>query len=313
MKKFGLIFLLFFVSCGNAEDEDSPEEPATPIEEIYSDASQRLMDNFLEMNRVVSRDKDKRPQNEGDSLLFSGISLYALPCSMSERIEKQLVSEILERDGALMRHPTLSRDDASLDSALGLYYGISERIKRCPGASDSWKEAIKKHIEFVTSHDLKLNPKSDSKLEKYFDYVLFLLGSKLGVKTKPTDDVKLLLGIEIGLWAKACVVSKKSCFRVHLGLLSLKTIENLGENIPDPIKIEFCKITEGIDMPTVDHYCKRGDLKAWIENFEYNQWEYRHQRCGQWEKPDANGFETPALDYLVAIRTEYAVTKTFMD
>lgn len=300
-----LLFSIFFVSCGNAEDEDLPEEPSTPIEEIYSQASQRLVDNFLENDRVVSRDKEKKPENIGDSLIFSGIALYALPCSLGDRIENQIISEIIAENGALMRHPILYRDDGNLDGALGLYFGISERIKRC-GSKDKWKEAIKKHLEFVSSHDLKLNPKSDSKLEKYFDYVLYLLGSKIGVKTKPTDDIKFLLGLEITLWAKACVVSKKSCFRVHLGLLAFKTIENLGENIQDPVKIEFCKITDGIGMPTVDHWCNRGDLKKWIDDFEYNEWEYRHQRCGLWEKPDANGFETPGLDFLVAIRTQFS-------
>ena len=313
MTKILFLFFLLNLSCGKAEDEELPEEPSTPIEQIYDEASERLVDKFLENDRVVSRGVDKKPENVGDSLVFSGLALYALPCSMGDRIERQLIHEILTEDGALMRHPTLSRDDASLDGALGLYFGIAERIKRCQGSKEAWKPAIKKHLEFVSSHDLKLNPRSDSKLEKYFDYVLYLLGSELGVKTKPTDDVKTLLSLEIGLWAKACVVSKKSCFRVHLGLLALKTIESLGENIPDPLKIEFCKVTNGIDMPTVDHYCKRGDLKAWIDEFDYNIWEYRHQRCGQWEKPDANGYETPALDYLVAMRTEYSLKKTLKD
>lgn len=297
-----LCLFFIFISCGPPEEEDI--EPSTKsIQELYDDASKRLVTQFLEHRRVVSWGKDSKPENAGDSLIWSGIALYGLPCDLGSVIESQIVEEM--KDGFLMRHPTLEPNDASLDGALGLYFGIADRISRCTGSKELWSPVIKKHIEFVKSHGNKLNPNSGSKLEKYFDYVLFLLGSRLGVQTKPTQDVKLLLGLEIGEWARATIVAKKSCFRIHLGWLALKTVESLGENWQPIVKDNFCDVTRETQIPVVDHYCGRASLKKYIADFKYDQWEYRHQRCGLWETPDAGGFQTPAVDYLLALRLAY--------
>ena len=302
---FFLILASFTVISCSKEDEEEPTEPATDIREIYDDTAKRAVSEFLDHSRIVSRDKNGQPSNVGDSLIFSGLALYGLPCDLGTPIEAQIISEIGSLKGGLMRHP-LEPNEASLDGALGLYFGIADRISRC-GSSAVWKPAIDLHMAFVDGNHQRLNPKSDSVLTKEFDYVLHLLGNKLGLRSKPTDDVKLLMGLESAEWARACMVAKKSCFRIHLGLLALKTVEMLGENIPKSVKWDFCDVTRESQMPTVDHWCERGDLKKWIDDFKFDVWEYRHQRCGYFETPDANGNRTPAIDYLVAVRTAYEV------
>jgi hypothetical protein len=41
----------------------------------------------------------------------------------------------------------------------------------------------------------------------------------------------------------------------------------------------LCDVTRGMDIPTLDDWCGRGDLARWIAGYQYNHWEYRAQRC----------------------------------
>jgi hypothetical protein len=305
MKLIHVLFFFCLTVCGEPDKEEAAQPITKSEKDLYHDASTRLVNEFLDHNRVVSRGKNGEPANAGDSLIWSGIALYGLSCEMGDAIERQLIDEIVSTNGTLMRHPTLAADDGNLDGAMGLYFGVADRIARCPGSRDAWKEAIRLNLKYVDEHDLHLNPKSDSKLEKFFDYVLQLLAHKLDLRTKPTDDVKLLLGLEIGEWSRATIVAKKSCFRIHLGFLALKTVESLGETWPNIVKNNFCDVTRETQMPTVDHYCGRGDINEWLQKFKFDEWEYRHQRCGLWETPDAGDFRTPGLDFLVGSRLGY--------
>lgn len=303
MKK--LILTLALVSCGHPLSEDAPQPSTKDIQKEYFDASNRAITQFLDHSRIVDRGQDGSAQGVGDSLIFSGLALFGLPCDLGSVIENQIISEIDSLQGGLMRHPVYEPNDASLDGALGLYFGIADRISRCSGSIEKWTPAIKKHMDFVDSNSQRLNPKSNSILTKEFDYVLHLMAYKMGVRNKPSNDTKLLLGLEIGEWARATMVAKKGCFRINLGLLALKTIEMLGESHANIVKNNFCDATKDSQLPTTDHYCGRTDMKQWIQDFKYNVWEYRHQRCGLFETPDAGGMKTPAIDYLVALRTVY--------
>ncbi len=299
---------LALLACSRAPAK-APEVVSVPeeIRQRYEEATDRLVDEFLDYDRVVSRRDDGSAEHIGDSLIWSGIALYALPCEKGAAIERQLISEIESLNGGVMRHPA-QPDSASLDGALGLYYGVADRVYRCPGSRELWAPVIRKHLEFVNDNDRRLNPKSGGKLEPYFEYVLHLLAHRLGVRGKPVDGIRNVLALEVAEWARVVVMSKSACFRVHLGLLTLLTLDRLGEGAPGHIKKIYCRATAPADSPAVDQYCGRKDIKQWIEAYQPDQWEYRHQRCAAWESPDGRvGLRTPGLDYLVALRMGYGL------
>ncbi len=92
---------------------------------------------------------------------------------------------------------------------------------------------------------------------------------------------------------------------MNLGFLTLETLEDLGDDISNSGRNDFCAATRGVQIATVDEWCGRGGLKDWISNFQFDRYEYAFQRSGSWESPDGNGDKTPALDLLVAMRQVY--------
>jgi len=89
-------------------------------------------------------------------------------------------------------------------------------------------------------------------------------------------------------------------------LVSVKCLTGISSEISDGGRASFCGAAKAADMPTVDHWCSHKDIGEYIDSFEYNQWEYRHQRSGAWETPDGKeGLETPGLDLLVALVAKY--------
>ncbi len=203
-----------------------------------------------------------------------------------------------ETGGKIYRHPTI-KDQASMDGALGLYYGIARRVARC---GDSWSAPLQASPDFWKN---PLNSPSGANLPAEFTYVRDLLGFKMGALPEPKPVRKGLLEAQIAAWAAGVSGSQAACYRVHLGLLGLQTIEALGGSVSDNGRNAFCSVTKGMGLRTVDLWCGRTDLRDWITNFEYDKWEFSHQRCNAWETPDGNGLITPGLDLIVAIRAAY--------
>lgn len=298
---------IFLVSCAKAPEAHKQEAPDVTVEQLYSSASYRLVGGFLENGWVVSRLPGGAPDHRGDSLIWTGLALGALPCDRAGSLEVALTTMIGNGQGALVRiEPNTDVGEVTLDGALGLYRGVALRITRCPESALLWAPVIEQHLAYVDAHGGHLHGDSEaSLLVPEFGYLLDLLHSSLLRGTPPDGSRAAKLNREVAEWALAANVSHAACFRVHLGLLALQMEETLGVNIPDNDRNAFCAATRGMDMPTVDFWCGRSDLKAWIAGYQPNQWEFRHQRCGSWESPDGNGDETPGLDYIVALTTAY--------
>jgi len=269
----------------------------------YTEALDRLEAGFLDRGWVISRERDGTPTHTGDSLIWSGMLLAAVPCDRGVKTEAALIEMITDLGGALVRYiPTVGKvRGASLDGALGLYRGIAHRIK-CPGKADLWREAVRLHSEYVrTKRDL--HP-TGATVPPGFTYVLERLARELGAGGSPDSDDLGLLRPALAVWAKSTVDMRKPCYRVHLGLLVHQALDDLGVS---PQHEHFCIAAKGGGMPLVDHFCGQPEpLLTWIEKFEYDRAEYFLQRCS-FESEHTDGVLTPGLDLIVAIRTAYAL------
>ncbi len=277
-------------------------EPVTPASERdYQETKDRLS-RFLDQDYVISRQPDGTPDHLGDSLIWQGMSLYALRCDDGKRQAVAVRDMMLRLGGGLSRHPSMP-DDISMDGALGTYLGVSRRLRDC-GEGDFWAEPFQKHKDLG-----KLNPHSDEAWPKGFDYVRDSLFARLGIGAEPSSESKATMEAAVVTWATGTALRHEACYRIHLGLIAFQASEVLGGKISDPARAGFCEATKDLGLPTVDRWCGRDGLLAYLESFKYNEWEFRHQRCLAWESPDGGGLETPAVDRLVALRDQYDIGK----
>lgn len=276
--KFWSLFIVFSLGCSHAPKEHSVA--ADPIR--YQEVVSRLSD-FLDQGFIVSR---KGNDNHGDSLIFTGLGLYGSPCLDSNA---ELMAQALE---SMLKAKTYYRfpgdpDSVTMDQYLGLYRGIASRIERC-GEKERWKEA--------------LSQAASASLPAGFDYVRRFLMSKVDLESEPPVSLRAEMEGSATLWSGGVIKDHAACYRVHLSLIALQTVEELGGSLSTQGKAAFCSVSRGTKIATLEHFCGRSDLGDFLTNFTYDVWQYKHQRCPDWESPDGNGEEQPAIDYLVAYR-----------
>lgn len=307
-----LVVLLLLIACSKADDKPDPE-PSTPnVQELYDMASQRLTDGFVDRGWVVTRKPDGSPEHVGEGLIWSGVAMAAMTCEKGSDLELRVQEVITRWGGGLVRYEPLGEyaggGEVTLDGALGLYYGIASRIARCPGSADSWRPVIEMHLDYLSRTGGRFNQNSSSTLAGDFDYVLSSIADRLSIDWtgRLSHSGLQTLMVELSGWAAVVNATHKAAFRINLAFITIQTIEVLGIAIPEEGRNRFCAATRGVDIPTVDHWCGRKDIRDWINHFTFNLWEYRHQRSGSWEgEPDADGDQTPGLDLLVAIKLAY--------
>jgi hypothetical protein len=309
IKLMPFIFAALSFGCGAcqpAKDKPEPLDPVDPIPARYKIAAASVAAHLDASGFLVSEWSDGRPEHQGDALIWTSMAMGSLPCDKLPPVITALGAMVEQLEGGLYRHPSLP-DKISVDGALGLYWGMAMAVKNCPEVRDALHYIASAHELFSEPRGL-LNPESDLRLPVGFTYVRDVVVASVTGATAP--DGRRLSGLEkqIGAWALAVQVKRAACFRVHLGLLSFQALEASGVAISASGRDSFCAATAGMDLPTVDHWCGRGDLPGWIASFKPNEWEYRHQRCGAWETPDGKeGLSTPGLDELVAIRQAYKI------
>lgn len=295
-----VLALLCASGCG-PHKEKPRDDPPMDVSVKYASTAGRL-ETLDDGGWVVSRTPDGVMQHTGDSLIWTGLSLYALPCDALVSQVSALKTMIDQTGGQLYRHPTL-KDQVSADGALGLYKGLASVRERCP---DSWgwlsPSFALHHSQLATGY---LNDVAKVKLPQEWAYIEQRLAWKVGIATEPSAVGLLNLEASMAAWAESVKATHGACWRVHLAWLALSTAEDLGAVISTPGRAAFCAATAGMALPSVDHWCGRGDLKTWVKDFQYNRYEYSLQRCPAYEMPDGNGMETPALDLLVAMRLAY--------
>lgn len=291
MKKL-LLVCAVFLSCGKpAPSAIEPVDPPADVEQKFWEAVKRFDDIVEDEGWTVSRDSAGAPQDVGDSLIFSGVAMHALPCEHPSPLFRAFP------DGELYRHPSLRGEPASLDGALGYMFGVAAKITRC-GQSAVWQEPAGKVVEW-------LSDAGDSLLPKEFGYVKDALAHFLGRRGSPSPDRKAFLEAEVASWAQATVSSKSACYRVHLGWLTLRTLEMLDDGPSDAGKNAFCAAASGAEIPVIENWCGRKNLLEWLNSYQSDVWAYRHQRCAGWEQPDGHGWRQPGVDYLLGLREAF--------
>ena len=286
--RYALLAILL-CACGRPGDRPLPAEPSSSVAERAAAVEARILDMSEPRGWVVSRAADGSLVHVGDSLLWTGMAMGVMSCAGGAVPERALLETLQSNGGRFYRHPTDAARQPSLDGHIGVYWGIAQRASRCPDVIPIWAAALATH-----------EPVS---VTRPFEHLLTAVKFQLGTGTAPQGTSNLTDAVAV--WAYGVVLTKAAAYRIHLGLLSLQTLEATGAGLPGSARARFCAATSGAGMPTTDHWCARGDLVSWTEAFEFNVWEFAHQR-GAWETPDGReGLVTPGLDLLVALRTLY--------
>ena len=296
------------VSCAREPDRPELRDPPIEVQLRYHFASERLLADHLENGWVVTRKPDGTPEHTGEGLLWSGVALASLTCEDGAAIEDMLIATVTRLDGALVRYEPLGEyeggREVTLDGAIGFWRGVAHRVVSCPGSAEKWTPAVKLHLDYVERSKGRLHPNAKAVLPPGFDYVLHLLGHRLGLSGLPSGDTLDGLRTALALWAKATIDNRKPCYRVHLGLLMLESVEALGVGVS---RETFCIASKGAGMPLVDHYCGvEQPLLDWVDNFEFNRFEFAHQRC-YYETESVGDDQTPGLDFLVGVKHAYRI------
>lgn len=274
--------LLALCACGKHKTNEP--EPATDPQQATYDALVADLPSFLDAGGwVVSRGGNT---NQGDSLFFSSLALYALECDEGEPIAAALEKQMLT--GKLVRYPGLAQP-LSFDGQLALMRGLVRRMNRC-GEHDRWKAAL-----------------SAVKLDSFpngFDYVRRKALANFSLGDAPSKKDQVGAELEMAAFAAGAVQSHGACFRAHLSLIALQTMEDAGDSITDTGATAFCDGVRGGGIATAEAWCGRGGLAGYLDAFKRDEWVYKHQRCEGWESPDAKGDQEPGVDYLVAFRDQ---------
>lgn len=301
MSRFLIIFCVL-AACGKAKSEPTPAVPTDPVKDAYTETQDRLEARFLNDGMVVSLGGD---EHLGDSLLWSGIALGSEDCD-HQQVDSGLRAMVDMNTGALSRHTSLPAQ-VSLDGALGFYYGVAARNKRCPKLLLDWKNTLMIHQNYMAANGGKINAKAGFVVPAEFDFVQQALFAKLGLAAAPSVHKLNLLADEVAVWAEGVRLQRSACYRVHLGWLALRTAELLGYTIDATHRNRFCAAEVGLNLPVIEHWCGVNALQEWLDTFAYNRWEYAFQRCPAWETPDGNGYETPAVDRLIGLTENYSL------
>lgn len=294
MQVRALTILALSLGCSRARPVP-PVDPSAAAAESYYEAEARLESTFLDQGMVVSRGKT---ENLGDSLIWSGVGLGSEDCAHSG-LRDGLYSLVKGTGGRLARHSS-TPDAVSLDGALGYYYGVANRLVRCPSEAGQWHDTLSLQKDYMDAHGGQINV--GYLMPGNFDFVQKAVMAKVGLSTAPSDDSLKGLAIEATAWTTAVKLQKAACYRVHISWLALRTAEILGYSPP---RDGFCAASNSLGLAVVDHWCGRGGLDDFMSGFVYNKWQYKHQRCQDWETPDGDGDEQPAVDYLIGYTELY--------
>lgn len=304
-----IALLIMLTGCGvfGKRTPHPQVEPTPTAQERYAEAIDRLESGFVENGFIVSRWDDGRPEHMGEAILWTGLAMAHMPCERGNRFERRLIEVMLDHGGGLVRFEPLGEyangREITVDGALGLYYGVADRIARC-NAADHWREPWRLHLAYLERHNgrLHVNARNYAVMPAEFTALRDAISHALGLRGKPHTDRIRILESQVTAWASGVVAQKAPAYRLNLGRLALQGLERLGYRIDGSA---FCAVSEPARIANIEHWCGREGLSEFIEDFKFDTWEYRFQR-GAWEQPDGKaGLSTPGLDLIEALSTYY--------
>ena len=147
--------LFFILSCGKSKPVDKVDDSQSlPLFVKYQD---RLLGEFLTDGFVVSKGQHGEIEDQGDSLLFTGLALGVLDCEVIgsrfflapfDRMQDNF-SGYLVRIDPLPEEYRQGNNFISRDGATGALYGLQLAKRRCPALAPKidpilarWKDAV---------------------------------------------------------------------------------------------------------------------------------------------------------------------------
>lgn len=315
MRNLLLMVTLLVVACNPVKKKLEASEPSAADIAAYQDASAAVADRFIYGGfGVVSLDPSGAPEHLGEALIWGGTYLWGVSCDLGKPVADALAAMINRLGGQMIRVDPLGEYEGdraiTWDGMVGALMGISRRVTAC-GETDLWRQPILAMIAYQDSRGHRLNDSSSAVAPVGFLYVRDLIAARLGLRDEPDESRKIDFEKNAAGWPAIVALSHQTgigsdaCFRVNLAFSSIVTVETLGKEMSDAARGEFCLGSDGMQIPTIDHLCGRERISNYIAQFEPNQWEYRHQRCGSWESPDGGGNQSPGLDRLTAYVMEF--------
>jgi len=271
---------------------------------MYQGAVDRLVGEFLEDSQVVSRKVDGSAEHVGDSLIWTGVAIAVLPCDKAEPIATRLAQRIVDQGGELRRFEPLPQEyvggrEISFDGETGVYFGLARFVRRCNGATRI-KPAFALRQSYVDRFEGRLHENSSAFVPDEFTFTRDAISHSLGLRGAPSRDRLLILEQQIAGWLTSVKLAKSACFRANLAWLHIRAIEELGYSISDQGRWAICESQRGLGLAHWSAWCGDAEaLDAFVAGFQWNEYEFAHQRCPAWEAPDGKeGLKTPGLDYL---------------
>lgn len=306
-----LIALNALVACGRGRGRARPEAMPASVDDtrLHAEAVERFA-RFLDDGQVVSRVGDA-PEHVGDSLIWTGVAIGALPCDAAAPLVARLTERLEANGGLLVRYEPLPEDkvgggEITMDGETGLYFGLGRYVTRC-GVPDRLAAAWRLRQDAQAAAGGRLHPNVTSIMPDQFTFTRDAVSYALGIRGEPSVDRLYVLEQEIAAWMVATVRERAACYRLNLGYLHIAAVEAMGYRVSDVGRLTLCAATGSAGIATWDHWCGRGGLSEFVEAFEWNRFEFKHQRCA-YEEPDGReGLETPALDLILALSILHAL------
>ena len=144
MLTFALLSLAT-LACAPLEQALISERPLPEKKDLpaykpqYDELKERLLTRFLEDGHVISRQADQ-VLHQGDAILWTALSLAALPCQDAKKLWPGIQRSIKANKGMVTRyHPLpekLTSDPTSRDMEMGFIFGLNAYYQKCPEARE---------------------------------------------------------------------------------------------------------------------------------------------------------------------------------
>lgn len=284
LKLFCILFLMLG-GCGKATKDDDKLDVNADLAKKREEVHARFL-NYMPEGWVVAKRGDEQVKL-GDSLIWTGIALAGLDCDKAKEVLEGLTQYASSHNGWLARHPSFGKKTDSIDGYVGLNWGLIRYAKKCKDLKNAAKlyDLTRPHYRALLTEGLYYVL---DRGDKYF--------GRAGITLAPSKTTETLFDAAITGWALGVVEGKKACYKLHLATLMAAFVEESGASVNSN---EFCKISKKADLPFTDAYCgNRSKAKDFLQEFKYDEWENRNQRCPAWESENNSGTKLAGIDFL---------------
>jgi hypothetical protein len=301
MNRLILATLTIILSMGCRKSKEV--EPDGNVSGDFRYYEERLVVEYLENGFVVSK-SGGISEDQGDSLLFTGVALGALDCEFVPRILDGLEEMQDYWSGYLVRFLPLpaeyieKHNVITRDGATGALFGLVKASKRCPDLYPRIQTILTRWYDTV-GNSLFLHPEGRNGIVTPSFKAFWKVAHGKGI-----SDLEYAVYMGSTLFtAESIKNAKSSCYPIHLETLQHLVFEAQGRPILAADKERFCSITKDMGLYLTDWYCERNGetLLTWLKDPQSIPVNYLHQRC-EWEPADGIGKFSPRVDFLTLYR-----------